>query len=200
MSIVRFPAAVTYIYRSALFRLNSSRQSVCLTFDDGPHPASTPEILGILRKYSIRAIFFCTGRNALLYPEMMAGIRNAGHVTGNHSFSHYDGFFTATRKYLEDVEKASELTSSSLFRPPYGRMRLRQYHNLRGKYSIMMWDLMAEDYSARAAGADITAKLLKKIRPGSVITFHDRPDCLAKNCLEGFIAGAFSRGYEFVLP
>jgi hypothetical protein len=48
----------------------------------------------------------------------MGGIRNAGHITGNHSFSHYDGFFTATGKYLDDVEKASGLTSSSLFRLP----------------------------------------------------------------------------------
>jgi len=200
MSTLRFPVAVTYLYRSALFRLNCSRPSLCLTFDDGPHPSSTPGILGILEKYSIRSVFFCTGENALLYPEMMGRIRNAGHITGNHSFSHYDGFFTATGKYLDDVEKASGLTSSSLFRPPYGRMRWKQYLNLRKKYSIMMWDLMAEDYSQRVEGKDITAKLMGKLRHGSIITFHDRPDCLAKNCLEGFINEAFSRGYDFVLP
>lgn len=200
MSVTRFPAVMRYVYRSAVFRLNINRQALCLTFDDGPHPGSTTEILNILEKYSVKALFFCTGKNAELYPGIMENIRNRGHITGNHSFSHPDGFFTSTEEYLKDVEKAAGFTSSSLFRPPYGRMRWRQYVNLKRKYTIMLWDLMARDYDSRSAGEDITEKMLRKIRPGSVIIFHDKPECLAKNCLESFIKEAFRLGYTFVLP
>jgi len=189
-----------YVYRSALFCLNINRPALCLTFDDGPHPDSTPEILKILEKYSVRALFFCTGKNAELHPEIIKNIRNCGHITGNHSFSHLDGFCTTTEKYLEDVEKAAGFTSSSLFRPPYGRLRWRQYANLKMKYTVVLWDLMAEDYDPESTGDDITEKILRKIRPGSVIIFHDKPECLAKNCLESFIKGAFRLGYTFVLP
>jgi peptidoglycan-N-acetylglucosamine deacetylase len=131
------------------FSMDSEEKALYLTFDDGPHPESTPRILELLARYKARATFFCLGRNAEKYPQLLDSIIGAGHSVGNHTFSHPNGWLTSTANYMADIEKASESINSRLFRPPYGRITPAQYLQLRKKFNIIMWTRQFADYSPR---------------------------------------------------
>jgi peptidoglycan-N-acetylglucosamine deacetylase len=187
----------SWLYPGALFRVKTTEKLLYLTFDDGPDPESTERLLDILGRYNIKAIFFCNGRNAEKYPGLVNLIKSNGHQIGNHGYSHFDGWKTSERKYEADTIKADTYTSSSLFRPPYGHLRFRQYLRLRKRYKIVFWDLMPYDFDS-SFGPDNSLRVLKKkIRPGSVIVLHDTQNSTVCKFLEEFIKFALSEGYSF---
>lgn len=187
-------------YHEAFFRIKTSRKVLFLTFDDGPDPESTPVILDILDKMHVKAVFFCNGNVAEMYPELIEKIRQRGHMTGNHGYYHLNGWKTAYKDYLHNTEKADATTSDKLFRPPYGKITYRQYRDLKKRYKIIFWDLMAYDFDG-SFGPDRSAEVLKKkIRPGSIIVLHDSPRSNCRCYLEEFIRDSVNRGYIFNLP
>ncbi|HOU95489.1 MAG TPA: polysaccharide deacetylase family protein [Bacteroidales bacterium] len=200
MAVYEIPAYTAWFFRSVLIKLHTHEKLICLSFDDGPDPESTFPILQILEKYNIRAIFFCTGERGKKFPDLMSLLKDQGHLIGNHSFSHYDGFKTPKKKYLNDIELAADITSNIFFRPPYGRMLPGQYLNLRQKYKIILWHLLADDYSEKKRDNKIAVDLLKKLTPGSIVALHDKPVSLKRGFLEEFITGCLNSGYSFVLP
>lgn len=135
-----------WFYPDAIFRMRTKEKLLCLTFDDGPDPDSTPKILEIINRYHINALFFCNGRSAEKYPDLIKQIKEEGHLVGNHGYSHLNGWNTSLKRYIADIENADSFTSSDLFRPPYGRLRLIQYLKLRRKYKIVFWDIMPYDF------------------------------------------------------
>jgi peptidoglycan/xylan/chitin deacetylase (PgdA/CDA1 family) len=186
-----------WLYPGALFRIRTSEKILCLTFDDGPDPGSTPELLDILDTLNVRAVFFCSGQAAKKYPELVNEIKLRGHIVGNHCYSHPDGWKTPVKKYCENTGLASQFTSGTIFRPPYGRIRLRQYWYLKKSFRIIFWDIMSYDYD-RSFGAERSLHLLnRKIRPGSIIVLHDTPDSACKIILLEFIKNSISKGYRF---
>ncbi|NSW95019.1 MAG: polysaccharide deacetylase family protein [Bacteroidales bacterium] len=190
----------SFLFPGAVFRLKTREKQICLTFDDGPHPETTPEILQILKRHNIKAVFFCRGDTAERYPGLVQEIISEGHLTGNHGYSHLDGWKTPAGKYTDDVERASLFVPSVLFRPPYGRLTLKQDKTLVKKYKIVFWDLMPYDFDTKF-GAGNSLRILKtKIRPGSVIVLHDSPRSSVISFLGEFIEFAFNQGYSFVLP
>ena len=98
---------------------------VYITFDDGPTPDVTEQILEVLDKYSVMASFFCCGQNADANPELLKKIADEGHTIGYHSYSHKDILKTKPSDWLADVERKSALSDVKLFRPPYGRILFR---------------------------------------------------------------------------
>lgn len=185
---------------AACFRIKTGEKVLCLTFDDGPENGSTLALLDVLERYNIKAIFFCNGSSAKKYPELILRIKSGGHIIGNHGFNHLDGFKTSTKRYIENVMAADQLTSNKLFRPPYGRLLPVQYRRVSGSYKIMMWDLMAYDFD-RSFGKEKSLSVLKrKIREGSIIVFHDKQYSTVHEFLEEFILFCFSQGYRFELP
>ena len=112
-----FPAR--WLYPDATFRIKNGRQVLYLTFDDGPDPLSTPLLLDILNKYNIKALFFCNGKSAEKYSDLMNKIRADGHATGNHGFNHLDGWKTDSETYINDVIRASEFTSGIMFQTAF---------------------------------------------------------------------------------
>ena len=188
------------LYSKAIFRIKTDEKLLCLTFDDGPDPGSTPKLLGILEKHNVKGVFFCDGKAAEKYPEMIELIISKGHIIGNHGYAHPDGWRTSTGKYLDDAEKAAGLTSPVLFRPPFGRMKIDQYRILKEKYKILLWDVMPYDFDENF-GSESSLQILKtKIRPGSIIVMHDKPSSYANTIISEFINFAFSIGYRFVIP
>ena len=120
-----------------------------------------------------------------------------GHLVANHSFDHPDGWRTGTAGYVEDVRKAAKFTSDWLFRPPFGRLGLRQYYILKKEFKIVFWDLMPYDFD-KTFGREKSLKILKtKIRPGSVIVLHDSPSSCAELILDEFLSYAVEKGYRF---
>jgi len=187
-------------YREALFRIKTRDKILCLTFDDGPDPTSTPVLLEILDKHNVKAIFFCDGRAAEIYPQLVDLIRIKGHSVGNHGYNHLNGWVTSLKEYCNDVNYASRFTSDTLFRPPYGLLRFNQYMRLRNEYRIVFWDIMPYDFD-REIESDRSLEILnKRIRPGSVIVLHDRQDSTSVKFLDEFISKATKRGYKFMCP
>jgi peptidoglycan/xylan/chitin deacetylase (PgdA/CDA1 family) len=188
-----------WLYPGALFRLKRSERSLCLTFDDGPDPGSTPELLDMLNNYNIKALFFCDGRAAEKYPELLRKIIINGHIIGNHGYSHLKGWTTSTDKYCDDINHASEFTSDNLFRPPYGRIRLNQFRRLRRQFRIVFWDLMPYDFDIRFGAEKSLSVLNRKVRPGSIIVLHDTPRSTMKYFLKDFIEISIRKGYKYVV-
>ena len=146
---------------------------MCLTFDDGPDPDSTPQLLDILDKHDIKALFFCDGRAAEKYPDLINRMISKGHIIGNHGYNHLNGWKTSLKKYIADVVNAAPYTSSGLFRPPYGRLRFNQYRELKEKYKIVFWDIMPYDFDRSFGSGNSLRVLKKKLRRGSIIVLHD---------------------------
>jgi peptidoglycan-N-acetylglucosamine deacetylase len=189
-----------WFYPDALFRIKTVEKLLCLTFDDGPDPESTPGLLDILKRYNVKALFFCDGRAGENYPELVDLIKSQDHLIGNHGYNHFDGWKTSVTSYIHDVEKGAKYTSSDLFRPPYGRLKLRQYLQLNKNYKIVFWDIMPYDFDSSLEPEESLNILTKKLRPGSVIVLHDKPHASLIPLLPGFIETAFQKGYRFVLP
>jgi len=189
-----------WLYPEAILRIKTEEKFLYLTFDDGPHPESTPPLLDILSEKNIMALFFCNGRAAEKYPELLDLIRSCGHLIGNHGYQHLDGWKTSTEIYEDDVSKAESFVSSPLFRPPYGRMKRRQYKKLKDKFKIVLWDIMPYDFDQKFGSERTLSVLMNKIRPGSIIVLHDNPSSTALEILPGFIDFAADNGYNFELP
>ena len=188
------------LYPGALFRVKTIENVLYLTFDDGPDPDSTGRIMDTLGKYGIKAIFFCTGKSAQLYPEMVSLIRSEGHIVGNHGYLHLDGFKRTVNSYLLNAEASLMVTSGTLFRPPYGRMRLLQYRKLRKKFRIIMWDLMAYDFDRSFGSRRSLEMMKKKVRPGSIIVMHDHPQSTVHDFLDEFIQFCIANNFSFNIP
>lgn len=198
--VYRLPWVAKWLYPQAMSTVKFSEQVLCLTFDDGPDPGSTPYIMDILNRNAIKACFFCTGENAEKFPELVSMLVKEGHVSGNHTYSHLDGIRVTTKRYLDDILRAVPYTSSVIFRPPFGRMKPGQYRALAGCYKIVLWDLLAADFAENVSGKKIIEELKVKIRSGSIIALHDKPISRKKNFLEEFIKMMKDSGYTFVLP
>ena len=173
---------------------------MCLTFDDGPDSLSTLPLLRIIEQYNIKSVFFCTGIAGKKHPGLIERIKSGGHLIGNHGYDHLDGFITPSRQYIENVKAADPFTSDNLFRPPYGHLKPAQYRKLIGSYNLMMWDLMAYDFDTNFGKERSLNILRNKIRAGSIIVLHDKPESTVHSFLDEFITYCFEKGYRFEIP
>jgi peptidoglycan/xylan/chitin deacetylase (PgdA/CDA1 family) len=173
MLIEQLPSFFRGAYLGVTWRKSSQDKVIYLTFDDGPIPEVTPWVLDVLDEYQIKATFFCVGENVMRHPELYQEILRRGHRTGNHTYNHIRGFFTKTKDYLENVEKASRLIESNLFRPPHGEMRISQLRALRKHFEIVQWDVITRDYDRDLSGEKVLDIVKKYARNGSIIVFHD---------------------------
>jgi peptidoglycan-N-acetylglucosamine deacetylase len=185
MRFYKPPHIARCFFKDAIWNFPREKGKFFLTFDDGPSEI-TPAILDILKQYNIKAVFFCVGKQIEKFPDHFKNIITEGHAVGNHSYSHLNGWRTKTKAYLDDVAKAEILVSSKLFRPPFGKITLRQFHQLKKKYSLVFWELMSYDFDPRLSVEDLFINLRKNISDGSVIVFHDFQAAFPRNieCLK----------------
>lgn len=158
---------------------------LALTFDDGPNPACTPRLLDILARHNVKATFFLVGHFAEKEPALARSIADAGHLLGNHSWTHPNLSLTAANRVREELRRTKDLLEQitglpvRLFRPPYGARRpsvLRIAREL--GMTPVMWNAMTSDWSERDPNR-ISDHLIRKIdknqRRGlaSNIVLHD---------------------------
>ncbi len=167
------PAFLRHLYPSFIWSFDDETEGVFLTFDDGPRPEVTPWVLDQLDKYGAKATFFCLGKNVEMFPELFAEIKKRGHTVGNHSYSHIKGWGTDTGAYVQDVDFAHSLIGGNLYRPPYGRIGPHQGKVLSERYKIIMWNLLSRDYSKRLSRKSCAHNVIKHVKPGSIVVFHD---------------------------
>jgi len=187
----RIPTFVKFFLPKIICRLpQAGKKIVYLTFDDGPIPETTPYILETLKKYGVKATFFCVGENVKKYPELYKRIIEEGHIVGNHTFNHLKGWETPLETYLENVSQCEEYISSNLFRPPYGKMTWRQYKALEKKFQLIFWDVLIPDFDLDSSVQRCLDVLKKKTRDGSILVFHD--NLKAKNKLTELLPEALN--------
>ena len=170
----RFPKFIRRMMPTMLWKVDSD-DSVYLTFDDGPTPKITEQILDILDNYGAKATFFCLGNNAELYPELVESILERGHAIGNHSYNHTRGWLTTTDEYMASAYRAGQfLPHTRLFRPPYGRIAIREVRRMRSQgWRVVMWNNISEDYDHKVSPQRCAQKVTRHIHPGNIIVFHD---------------------------
>ncbi|WP_271423597.1 polysaccharide deacetylase family protein [Aequorivita sinensis] len=183
------PRFIQRLYPERIWAFSHAKNSVYLTFDDGPIPEVTPWVLNELKKHQAKATFFCIGNNIQKHPEVLKSVISEDHTVGNHTYNHLNGWKTKTSNYIENTEKASKQIlntikqisgmdqksfGSKLFRPPYGRITSKQAKIIQKKgYKIVMWDIISFDYDASISKEKCLQNVLKNIKPGSVVVFHD---------------------------
>jgi peptidoglycan-N-acetylglucosamine deacetylase len=191
--------SIRKLFPNAVWKKPGKQKVVYLTFDDGPVPEVTPDVLALLKKYEVKATFFCVGENVCKYPEVYDLIIQQGHTTGNHTYNHLRGFNTSLGEYTANVKKASGFIKSNLFRPPYGRITRKQLDALNKDYTVIMWDLITRDYNPRVTPQQIMGYIKKLTRNGSIIVFHD--SVKAKKNVLGALAPTIEylqkEGYRF---
>ncbi|MCC7401296.1 MAG: polysaccharide deacetylase family protein [Chitinophagaceae bacterium] len=175
---VKTPWLIKKLFSSLCWNVETSEKILYLTFDDGPHPSVTSFVLDELRKYQAKATFFCIGKNVAAYPDVYKKILDEGHAVGNHTYHHLNGWKTKNKTYLEDVKKASGLIDSSLFRPPYGRIKISQFKRLseymnKLRIKVVMWDVLSGDFDLGISPEHCALNVLQYAKPGSIVVFHD---------------------------
>ncbi len=185
---------------------SDGKKRIALTFDDGPHPRYTPQILDILKKYGVHATFFTIGINADTYEDLIKREIEDGHEIGNHTYHHYHTKDIQANILIADILACSKALEGKtghaprLFRPPEGICtdEIKALCEEMG-YTIVMWSIDTRDW-AKTPVAKIVSNIQKNICDGSIILMHD---FTGKNSptpavLRQIIPMLQRSGYEFV--
>ena len=154
----------------------SAEKTIYLTFDDGPVPDITEQVLEMLQKYRAKATFFCVGDNLRKHPQVFEKVRQQDHATENHTFHHLSGWATPPQTYLQNTDECQAWLDkpARLFRPPYGRITRPQAQLLQQRgYEIVMWDVLSGDFERSVSPETCLRKSLQYTRQGSITLFHD---------------------------
>lgn len=165
---------IKYYYPSYfIWDIPSETEDIYLTFDDGPVNSITNSVLRILDDFKVKATFFCVGDNVIKYPDCFSELLNSGHVVGNHTHNHLNGWKTNKENYYRNVEDCNKVVRSPLFRPPYGRITYNQASEIKEHYKIIMWSVLSYDFDAKLSANECLKNSITYTRKGSIIVFHD---------------------------
>jgi len=198
-----------YNIRSGFFiktwnRLEPGRNNIVLSFDDGPDPL-TPEVLGILQKHGVKAMFFLIGHKIEGRRELVQKIHHEGHVIGNHTFSHTGRFyFWTASKMLEDINRTTLLIESitgervRYFRPPFGVTNPPLAKALsKTRLDTIGWSFRSFD-TVRPLDARMEKRVMREVKKGDILLFHDTSQGMAE-FLDRMIPKLKEKGFKFVL-
>jgi peptidoglycan/xylan/chitin deacetylase (PgdA/CDA1 family) len=166
-------------YGRTFIGLDRGSRQIALTYDDGPNDPHTERLLEILANHNVRATFFLIGRYVQHQPQIARAIVQAGHVVGNHTFTHPLLIFKSESEIRQELTQCRNALQdaigrpSNLFRPPFGGRRpavLRVAREL--GLDPVMWNVTGYDWNAPPAAA-IERKVAKQIRGGDIILLHD---------------------------
>lgn len=196
---IRLPRFLNGFFPSAIWKGSAENNTIYLTFDDGPVPGVTPWVLDLLKREQIEACFFCVGENVRQYPDIYQRILDEGFQVGNHTYNHLQGIKTEDKLFIENIELAAQYIDSDFFRPPYGLMKKSQYELIAKDYQVVMWDIISGDYRSELTPDKVEKNVLKTVRPGSVIVFHDsyKAEKNLKGSLPDIIRKLKEMGYSF---
>ncbi|WP_342088054.1 polysaccharide deacetylase family protein [Dyadobacter sp. OTU695] len=183
------------------WHIPTNEKIIFLTFDDGPIPDITENVLEILAKFKAQATFFSIGNNVLKHPDVYEMVKNGRHSIGNHTFNHMNGWKTEDAIYLENIRQCEVQLNlkTKLFRPPYGRIKKSQSRVVLQDKQIIMWDVLSGDFSPEIGPEICLKKSIQHTRPGSIVLFHDSIKA-SKNMLytlPRYLETFTERGYRF---
>ena len=181
MAALGLPSWAAFHPRSQLFGTTVCRagKACALTFDDGPNPRATPQLLALLERHHVPATFFVLCKYVKQYPGLTAEILGAGHAIGNHTYGHPSLLFFTRRQIMDELSRCEDVVfkatgqHSRMVRPPFG-FRGPQFHsaaNEIGFSKVVMWSVSARDWNPQPASRVIDR--IRKVKPGDVALFHD---------------------------
>ncbi len=172
------------LYGPTICRVPEAGKRIALTYDDGPNPRHTEELMGLFERYGARGTFFLMGRWAEREPGLVRALAERGHAIGNHTFSHPTMPLCSSavirdelRRCREAVEAAgpgfSEIDGEALMRPPFGRRRPGTLRTMREEgYVPVLWSVTCFDWRPRETAETIARRALKA-GGGDIILLHD---------------------------
>lgn len=168
------------LFGEIVARVPLRERCVALSFDDGPEPGPTSEVLRALAARGVKSSFFVEGARVEQHPQLARAILAAGHELGNHTYSHRRMVFRSPAFVADEIERTDRVLRSVgsvgpiLFRPPFGKKLfvlpwyLAQHHR-----PSIMWDVEPESDERVAASAPaIVRHIVQHARPGSIVLLH----------------------------
>ncbi|WP_082820681.1 polysaccharide deacetylase family protein [Fictibacillus phosphorivorans] len=169
-------------YGDVIWEVPSKKKQVAITFDDGPDPVYTSQILDVLKKEEVHATFFLIGKRVKKYPEIVKRELREGHEIGNHTYNH-PSFHTISRhKVVDETRKTEHLLDPAhhtdyikLFRPPGGTVTEKNLKVLKKEgYKIILWSWHQDPRDWTNPGAQrIASHILTNVKNGDIILLHD---------------------------
>lgn len=208
--------AIIYKYRrdNSLFQFGIYGKKLLLTFDDGPDPEYTPQVLSILERYGIKAVFFLPTFKWEKYPELVEAIKATGHTIGMHSAAHRNPLLMDPISTNNDIKQclkafADKDEAAKFYRPPHGCVNMTILRKIKKEnITLLLWNICARDWLNRGEAA-VFDSLRRQLTPGAIILLHDSgkdtggeegaPECTVA-ALNRFIPMALSMGYSFIDP
>lgn len=179
---------------------------VALTFDDGPWPVYTEQILDVLADHDAKATFFMLGVRVKRKPDVAARVAREGHLVANHSLSHRS-FATSSAKEVKrqiaggrKVIKNATGVDTPWLRPPYGAMDGAAWKIAKREHArVVRWSVDSEDWK-KPGPKKIATRVVKRVKPGSVVLFHDGGGDRAQTvaALPRILKQLKAKGYVFV--
>jgi peptidoglycan/xylan/chitin deacetylase (PgdA/CDA1 family) len=160
-----------------------------LTYDDGPHPQTTPQLLELLDEFGVKATFFFIGTNMEKYPQLVLDALEHGHEVANHTMNHRFLLALSTREIEKEIDRATELlldlsgAKTRLFRPPFGLLDNRVTRVLHERrLGCVFWGAMASDW--KPIGEDkVVKRIFEQLLSQDLIVLHEGPE-IASQCLK----------------
>ncbi len=187
-------------------------EAIALTFDDGPNPIYTPQLLDLLKKYDVKATFFVVGSKVKAYPEIIKRMSQEGHTIGIHHFEHTSSWIllpSQLKRQLQLTEEAiMECTDQKVtfYRPPWGQFNLFSLL-LSKRFKIIIWSHIFGDWKVKKGKNGLLEQLLAVKEPGSILLLHDCGETLGAdqeapyymlNCLEIYLQENSIKGTKFI--
>lgn len=204
-SLYNPPALIKTLFPDFIW--TTKNNSVLLTFDDGPNPATTAIILSTLDELKIKALFFCVGNNINRYSSLASEMLSRGHSIGNHTYNHSIIIKMNYEDVVSEIVQMNEVVLNNLgykikyFRPPHGKFRLNTSRLMKQlELKNVMWSLLTYDFENNLSR--VKSSVRKVLKSDSIIVLHDSnksKDIIRDSIL--FIADEVQqRGFKFGVP
>jgi peptidoglycan/xylan/chitin deacetylase (PgdA/CDA1 family) len=200
-----------HFYGPTFSEVKTSQKIVALTFDDGPYPPYTAQVLDILREEGVPATFFVIGRNVAKYPDLVRRTVAEGHQVGNHTFNHVDLLKADRATIADEVDRTQKVIAAvtgapaKVVRPPHGFRDavVLEVMAERG-LKVVEWSVLSRDWTNPGVET-IVKRTLDKVKSGAVILLHDgdgvagaAPRAQTVAAAREIIRALKAQGYKFV--
>lgn len=204
VTVTIMAGVVTMESGMAIKKVPTTHKVVALTFDDGPHPATTPALLSVLQAKQARATFFVLGNRVKLYPALAADIINSGQELASHSYTHRFLNRLTPEELTEEIDKSESIIAAigpkpTLIRPPGGGYNDKLVWELRQRgYTTVLWSIDPRDWAGKSVQR-IVDTVVNQAEPGSIILLHEGEYAASTPAAVGIIIDRLrGQGYEFV--
>lgn len=193
------------------FNRGHSDHEVALTFDDGPDPRYTPELLDLLKEHRIKATFFIVGSHAEHHEDILQRMHKEGHLIGIHNYVHQTNWLMRPKTVRDQLKRTADIIQSVTgerpvyYRPPWGIVNIFDYSLT--QYHIILWSAMFNDWKKKVGVDGLLRKMRRKLEDGAVFLLHDCGQTFGADeeapghtieALRTLIPEAKNRGYSFI--